>query len=232
MLSREQKDKEAILKYLPLVKSIAYRIYKHLPDAVDLNDLIGYGILAVVEALPKLDESKNPEGYLRLRIKGAMYDYLRSLDFGSKSLRKREKEIKAKLEELTSQLGREPTDEELIKALGYKPDAFYSDLQKISTSHLLYLDDLFKEGRSYEEVFSSSVEESPEEHAIKQDLREKILKAIEDLDQREKLVLQLIFYEEIPAKEVAKLLKVSTARVSQIKESALSKLREKLKDMV
>jgi RNA polymerase sigma factor for flagellar operon FliA len=232
MRNRGQKEKEAILKYLPLVKSIAYRIYKHLPDAVDLNDLIGYGILAVVEALPKLDESKNPEAYLRLRIKGAMYDYLRSLDFGSKSLRKREKEIKAKLEELTSQLGREPTDEELIKALGYKPDAFYSDLQKISTSYLLSLDDLFKEGRSYEEVFSSSVEESPEEHAIKQDLREKILKAIEDLDQREKLVLQLIFYEEIPAKEVAKLLKVSTARVSQIKESALSKLREKLKDMV
>lgn len=232
MLSREQKDKEAILKYLPLVKSIAYRIYKHLPDAVDLNDLIGYGILAVVEALPKLDESKNPEAYLRLRIKGAIYDYLRSLDFGSKSLRRREKEIKAKLDELTNQLGREPTDEELIKALGYKSDDFYSDLQKISASHLLSLDDLFREGRSYEEVFSSSVEESPEEHAIKQDLREKILKAIEDLDQREKLVLQLIFYEEIPAKEVAKLLKVSTARVSQIKESALSKLREKLKDMV
>lgn len=232
MLSKEEKDKEAILKYLPLVKSIAYRIYKHLPDAVDLNDLIGYGILAVMEALPKLDESKNPEAYLRLRIKGAMYDYLRSLDFGSKSLRRREKEIKAKLEELTNQLGREPTDEELIKALGYKPDEFYSDLQKISASHLLSLDDLFKEGRSFEEVFSSSVEESPEENSIKQDLREKILKAIEDLDQREKLVIQLIFYEEIPAKEVAKLLKVSTARVSQIKESALSKLREKLKDMV
>ena len=232
MLSKEEKDKEAILRYLPLVKSIAYRIYKHLPDAVDLNDLIGYGILAVMEALPKLDESKNPEAYLRLRIKGAIYDYLRSLDFGSKSLRKREKEIKAKLEELTNQLGREPTDEELIKALGYRPDEFYSDLQKISASYLLSLDDLFKEGRSYEEVFSSSVEESPEEHVIKQNLREKILKAIEDLDQREKLVLQLIFYEEIPAKEVAKLLKVSTARVSQIKESALSKLREKLKDMV
>ncbi|AHE96335.1 RNA polymerase sigma factor [Thermocrinis ruber] len=232
MLSREEKDKEAILKYLPLVKSIAYRIYKHLPDAVDLNDLIGYGILAVVEALPKLDESKNPEAYLRLRIKGAMYDYLRSLDFGSKSLRKREREIKAKLEELTNQLGREPTDEELIKALGYKPDEFYSDLQKISASYLLSLDDLFREGRSYEEVVSSSVEENPEEKVIKQDLREKILKAIEDLDHREKLVLQLIFYEEIPAKEVAKLLKVSTARVSQIKESALSKLREKLKDMV
>jgi RNA polymerase sigma factor FliA len=129
-------------------------------------------------------------------------------------------------------LGREPTDEELIKALGYKPDDFYSDLQKISASHLLSLDDLFREGRSYEEVFSSSVEESPEENSIRQDLREKILRAIEDLNQREKLVLRLIFYEEIPAKEVVKLLKVSTAKVSQIKESALSKLREKLKDMV
>ncbi|NAZ06913.1 MAG: sigma-70 family RNA polymerase sigma factor [Thermocrinis sp.] len=96
MLSKEEKDKEAILKYLPLVKSIAYRIYKHLPDAVDLNDLIGYGILAVVEALPKLDESKNPEAYLRLRIKGAMYDYLRSLDFGSKSLSKKREGNKSK----------------------------------------------------------------------------------------------------------------------------------------
>jgi RNA polymerase sigma factor for flagellar operon FliA len=104
--------------------------------------------------------------------------------------------MKAKTQKPTSDylskvLGREPTNEELIKALGYKPDEFYSDLQKISASYLLSLDDL-----------------------------------------RENLVLQLILYEEIPAKEVAKLLKVSTARVSQIKESALSKLREKLKDMV
>lgn len=144
-----------------------------------------------MEAPPKLNESKNPEAYLRLRIKGAMYDYLRSLGFGNKSLRKREREIKAKLEELTNQLGRELTDEEVIKALGYKPDEFYSDLQKISASYLLSLDDL-----------------------------------------RENLVLQLIFYEEIPTKEVAKLFNVSTARVSQIKESALSKLRKKLKDMV
>ncbi len=232
MLGRKQTDEEKVLKYLPLVRSIAYRIHKHLPDVVDLNDLIGYGILAVVEALPKLDEGKNPQSYLKLRIKGAMYDYLRSLDFGSKSLRRREKEIKAKLEELTNQLGRDPTDEELIAALGYKREAFYSDLQRISASYLLSLDDLFKEGRSYEEVFPSSVGSSPEENAIKEDLKEKILKTLECLDQREKLVLQLIFYEEIPAKEVAKLLKVSTARVSQIKESALSKLREKLKDMI
>ncbi|MCS7308302.1 MAG: sigma-70 family RNA polymerase sigma factor, partial [Aquificaceae bacterium] len=76
MTSEEQKD--LILSYLPLIRQIAYRIHRHLPPSVDVNDLIGYGILALIEALPKLDKSRNPTAYLKLRIRGAMYDYLRS----------------------------------------------------------------------------------------------------------------------------------------------------------
>ncbi|WP_448583873.1 FliA/WhiG family RNA polymerase sigma factor [Thermocrinis sp.] len=227
----KKKDKEDVLKYLPLIKSLAYRIHRHLPDVVDVNDLIGQGILAVLEILPKLDSTKNPEAYIRLRVKGAIYDYLRSLDFGSKTLRRKEREIKQTLERLTLELGREPTDDELIRALGEKPETFYSDLQKISASYILSLDDIFKEGRTYEEIFSAKLE-SPEENVISADLRDRIISAIKSLEQREQLVLQLLFYEEIPAKEVAKLLGVSTARISQIKESALSKLREKLKGVV
>ena len=223
--------KELVLKYLPLVKSLAHRIHRHLPDTVDVNDLIGQGILAVLESAQRLDNTKNPEAYLKLRIKGAIYDYLRSLDFGSKSLRKREKEIKQTLERLTQELGREPTDDELISALGEKPETFYSDLQKISASYILSLDDIFREGRSYEEVLSAKLG-SPEENVMEADLKERIISAIKRLEQREQLVLQLLFYEEIPAKEVAKLLCVSTARTSQIKESAINKLREMLKDVV
>jgi RNA polymerase, sigma 28 subunit, SigD/FliA/WhiG len=223
--------KELVLKYLPLVKSLAHRIHRHLPDTVDVNDLIGQGILAVLESAQRLDNTKNPEAYLKLRIKGAIYDYLRSLDFGSKSLRKREKEIKQTLERLTQELGREPTDDELISALGEKPETFYSDLQKISASYILSLDDIFREGRSYEEVLSAKLG-SPEENVMEADLKEKIISAIKRLEQREQLVLQLLFYEEIPAKEVAKLLGVSTARISQIKESAINKLKEMLKDVV
>ncbi|WP_333784847.1 FliA/WhiG family RNA polymerase sigma factor [Thermocrinis sp.] len=226
-----KEDKELVLKYLPLIKSLAHRIHRHLPDAVDVNDLIGQGIVAVLESVKKLDNTRNPEAYLRLRIKGAIYDYLRSLDFASKKLRKKEREIRQTLDRLTQELGREPTDDELISALGEKPEVFYSDLQKIFASHILSLDDMFREGRNYEEIFSARLE-SPEENVIKEDLREKIISAIKSLEQREQLVLQLLFYEEIPAKEVAKLLKVSTARVSQIKESALSKLKEKLKGMI
>ena len=223
--------KELVLKYLPLIKSLAHRIHRHLPDTVDVNDLIGQGILAVLESAQRLDNTKNPEAYLKLRIKGAIYDYLRSLDFGSKSLRKREREIKQTLERLTQELGREPTDDELISALGEKPETFYSDLQKISASYILSLDDIFREGRSYEEVLSAKLG-SPEENVMEADLKEKIISAIKRLEQREQLVLQLLFYEEIPAKEVAKLLGVSTARISQIKESAINKLREMLKDVV
>jgi RNA polymerase sigma factor for flagellar operon FliA len=221
------EEKELVLSYLPLVEQIAYRLYRHLPRSVDIRDLIGYGVLAVVEALPKLDKNKNPTAYLKLRIKGAMYDYLRSIDFASRNIRSKEKAIKHALEKLSMEKGGEVSDEELAQFLGEDPEKLKEDLQAISFSYLMSLEEIFFEGRSYEELFESK-EESPEEIVIKKDLREKLLKAIEKLEKREKLVLQLLYYEELPLKEVAKLLGISMARVSQIKSSAIEKLKSYL----
>ena len=221
------EEKELVLSYLPLVEQIAYRLYRHLPRSVDVRDLIGYGVLAVVEALPKLDKNKNPTAYLKLRIKGAMYDYLRSIDFASRNIRSKEKAIKHALEKLSMEKGGEVSDEELAQFLGEDPEKLKEDLQAISFSYLMSLEEIFFEGRSYEELFESK-EESPEEIVIKKDLREKLLKAIEKLEKREKLVLQLLYYEELPLKEVAKLLGISMARVSQIKSSAIEKLKSYL----
>jgi len=221
------EEKELVLSYLPLVEQIAYRLYRHLPRSVDIRDLIGYGVLAVVEALPKLDKNKNPTAYLKLRIKGAMYDYLRSIDFASRNIRSKEKAIKHALEKLSMEKGGEVSDEELAQFLGEDPERLKEDLQAISFSYLMSLEEIFFEGRSYEELFESK-EESPEEIVIKKDLREKLLKAIEKLEKREKLVLQLLYYEELPLKEVAKLLGISMARVSQIKSSAIEKLKSYL----
>ncbi len=221
------EEKELVLSYLPLVKEIAYRLYRHLPKSVDVRDLIGYGVLAVVEALPKLDKNKNPTAYLKLRIKGAMYDYLRSIDFASRNVRSKEKAIRQALEKLSIEKGREVSDEELAEFLGEDPERLKEDLQAISFSYLMSLEEIFSERRSYEELFESK-EESPEEIVIKKDIREKLLKAIERLEKREKLVLQLLYYEELPLKEVAKLLGVSMARVSQIKSSAIEKLKSYL----
>jgi len=221
------EEKELVLSYLPLVEQIAYRLYRHLPRSVDVRDLIGYGVLAVVEALPKLDKNRNPTAYLKLRIKGAMYDYLRSIDFASRNVRSKEKAIRQALEKLSMEKGKEVSDEELAQFLGEDPERLKEDLQAISFSYLMSLEEIFFEGRSYEGLFESK-EEGPEEVVIKKDLREKLLKAIERLEEKEKLVLQLLYYEELPLKEVAKLLGVSMARISQIKSSAIEKLKSYL----
>lgn len=226
----EKEREELILKYLPLVKSIAFTVKRHLPPTIDVRDLIGHGILGLIKALEKLDTQKNPESYLRIRIKGAIYDYLRSLDFGSRRIREKERKIREALKELTEELGREPTDEEVAQRLGEDIETLQHDLSKISFSYVLNLEDIFtEERRSYEEVLSTKKVEV-EEEILRKDLIEKLRRAIDRLEDREKLVIQLIFYEELPLKEIAQILGCSVSRVSQIKGEAIRKLRNLMKD--
>ncbi len=227
---KDKEREELILKYLPLVKSIAFTIKRHLPNTIDVRDLIGHGIIGLIKALEKLDTQKNPESYLKIRIRGAIYDYLRSLDFGSRRIREKERRIREALKELTEKLGREPTDEEIAQHLGERVENLQQDLNKISFSYMLNLDDIFtEEKRNYEEVISSQ-RIDVEEEIIKKDLADKLKDAIEKLEEREKLVIQLIFYEELPLKEIASILGCSISRVSQIKGDALTKLRKFMKD--
>ncbi len=225
------EEKEIVLSYMPLVQQIAYSLHRHLPSSVDVRDLIGHGVLALIEAIPKLDKNKNPTAYLRLRIKGAMYDYLRSLDFVSRSVRTKEKNIRQAIEKLSMEKGEEISDEELAEFLGESLEKLEEDLKAIGFSYLISLEEVFREGRSYEEIFESK-EEGPEELVIKKDLREKLLKAIEELDYREKLIIQLLYYEELPLKDVAKILGISIARACQIKGVAFEKLKKSLSSLV
>ncbi len=224
----EQRE-ELILKYLPLVKGIAYNVKKHLPDDVDVRDLIGHGIIGLIKGIDNLKttDEKAIETYLKIRIKGAIYDYLRSLDFGSREIRNKEKRIKEALEKLKEKLGREPTDEELAEELGLPREELINTLKKISFSYILNLEEVFRENvRDYSELIASG--EDVEEKVIKKEFEERLKKAVKELPEREKLVIQLIFYEGLPLKEVAKVLNTSISRVAQIKARALKRLREKL----
>ncbi len=202
---KDREREELILKYLPLVKSIAFTVKRHIPPTIDVRDLIGHGIIGLIKALERLDTQRNPESYLKIRIRGAIYDYLRSLDFGSRRIREKERRIKEALRELQEELGREPTDEEVTKKLGKE------------------------ERRSYEEVLDSK-KIDVEKEVVRKDLIEKLKKAIDNLDDREKLVIQLLFYEELPLKEIAQILGCSISRVSQIKGEAISKLRRFMRE--
>lgn len=227
----EKEREELILKYLPLVKGIAYNIKKNLPDSVDLRDLVGYGIVGLIKAIDNLKEinTKSAESYIKLRVKGAIYDYLRSLDFGSRHVREKEKKIKETVERLKEVLGREPTDEEVARELNLSVEELLNLLHKISFSHVLSLEEVFRENlRDYEELLSYPGD-SVEARVLKKEFEEKLEKAIRKLPKREKLVIQLIFYEELPMREVAKVLNCSISRVAQLKSSALEKLRKELK---
>ncbi len=227
---KEKEKEEIILRYLPLVKSIAFSIKRHLPPTIDVRDLIGHGIIGLIKAIEKLDTQKNPESYLKIRIRGAIYDYLRSLDFGSRRIREKERRIKKALTDLTDRLGREPSDEEVAEYLGEDVESLQHDLSRISFSYILNLEDVFTEDRrSYEEVIRSG-NVDVEEEVVKRDTIERLRKAIEKLDEREKLVIQLIFYEELPLKEIARILGCSISRVSQIKGEAIEKLRKFMTD--
>lgn len=232
---KEERDKK-ILEYLPLVKAIAAKLHRNLPPSVDYNDLVSYGIIGLINAIDHLDESKNPESYIKIRIRGSIIDYLRSLDFGSRNIRDKEHKIKNMVKKFQDENGREPTDEEISVLLGESLEEYHESLYKISFSYMLNLEDLaFKitddADKSYDNFVASDIE-SPEDNVLRLDIEETLKKAIDNLDDREKLVLQLIFYEELGLKDVAKILNTSLSRVSQIKTQALKKIKDYLGEML
>ncbi len=230
----KQEREKKILEYLPLVKAIAYKIYRNLPPNVDYNDLVSYGIIGLINAVDHIDVSKNPESYIKIRIRGSIYDYLRSLDFGSRNIRNKEHKIKQVIQDFQNEHQREPTDEEISEILGESLEEYQESLYKISFSYLMSLEDMVKNitedpDKSYDNFLSSDIE-SPEDAALKLDLTKILKEAIEKLDDREKLVLQLVFYEEFGIKDIADVLGTSISRVSQIKSQALMKLYSYLEE--
>lgn len=232
---KEDRDKK-IIEHLPLVRAIAAKLHRNLPPSVDYNDLVSYGIIGLINAVDHLDESKNPESYIKIRIRGSIIDYLRGLDFGSRNIRDKEHKIKDIIKKFQDEHQREPTDEEISGLLGESLEDYHESLYKISFSYILNLEDLaFKitedADKSYDNFVASDIE-GPEENALKLDIQESLKKAIDKLDDRGKLVLQLVFYEELGLKDVAKILNTSLSRVSQIKTQALKKVKDYLGEML
>lgn len=231
----KQREK-IILENLDLVKKIAKKIHRRLPPTVDLNDLISYGVLGLINAVDNLNTSKNPKAYLGIRIKGSIYDYLRNLDFGSRTVRDKEHKIKEAIETLEKYYSREPTDEEIANYLNVNTDELNNDIYKISFSHMLNLESFISNMTKGEsdiiDNYVVSTSESPEDIAIKNDIREKVSRAVDKLSYKEKLVLQLLFYEDLTLKEVSEVLDISISRVSQIKSEALEKLKKYLEEEI
>ena len=226
--SKNEEDREAlILYYVPLVKKIVYKLVPSYSKYVDVDDLMGCGIMGLIHAVDRFEPKKGVpfESFAYLRIKGEIIDYLRKQDFVSTSLRKRIKSVENAMESLEIQLGRTPTDEELSNHLNIDQDTLHKILDDAYTYNVMYLEDALD---SCLALPSENSSEMPEESYDQVELKEILAESIDSLSEREKLVVSLYYFEDLSIKEIAQVLGVSESRVSQLHSKALMKLRGKL----
>ena len=236
---REKRDKSVrdrlILTYAPLVKYVAGRLGSSLPAHVDEGDLVSYGLLGLIGAIERYDPDRDIkfETYAIARIRGAIIDELRALDWVPRSVRSRARQIERAIGELEAKLGRAPTDEEIAAKVGVTVDELDNSLTDISRSSIAALDELWSVSGDGDQV---SLLDTLEDDSISQpsevldetETREALADAIARLPEREKLVVTLYYYEELTLREIGEVLGVTESRVSQLHTKAILRLQSRL----
>jgi RNA polymerase sigma factor FliA len=225
-----------VVAYSPLVKYVAGRMAAGLPAHVEEGDLISYGLVGLINAIERFDLEREIkfETYAITRIKGAIIDELRSLDWVPRSVRARAREIERANAKLEARLQRAPSDEEMAQELGMPVSEFQEALLQISTSTIAALDELWTVGDSSGDAVSLldtlHDPDAPDPAAAldQSDLKDRVADAIARLPEREKLVVALYYYENLTLREIGEVLGVTESRVSQLHTKAVLRLRSKL----
>ncbi|ONN26763.1 RNA polymerase sigma70 [Thermosipho affectus] len=220
------KDK-IVLEYLPYVRRIAYDLKKNLPHNVEVDDLIQEGLIGLLQAVERFDPKKGSKlrSYLLTRVKGAMYDYLRKIDWMPKNLRHEVKIVENAISK-TENSGNKIDFEELSKLTNLPLENVRRAYNEMVRKQFLMLDDYLIEDIEIKETISS--DDNPEENALKEIIKEELIKAISKLSEKEQLVLSLRYEQELSLKEIGKVLDLTESRVSQILSSTILKLKKML----
>ncbi|MBT1247428.1 MULTISPECIES: FliA/WhiG family RNA polymerase sigma factor [unclassified Thermosipho (in: thermotogales)] len=220
------KDK-IVLEYLPYVRRIAYDLKKNLPHNVEVDDLIQEGLIGLLQAVERFDPKKGSKlrSYLLTRVKGAMYDYLRKIDWMPKNLRHEVKIVENAISK-TENSGSKIDFEELSKLTNLPLENVRRAYNEMVRKQFLMLDDYLIEDIEIKETISS--DDNPEENALKEIIKEELIKAISKLSEKEQLVLSLRYERELSLKEIGKVLDLTESRVSQILSSTILKLKKML----
>jgi RNA polymerase sigma factor for flagellar operon FliA len=206
------------IDYMPAVKAMAARLKERLPSSIDFNDLVSIGLEELVKLSRRYDPKQNDNfwGYAQKRVYGAMLDFLRSLDTISRADRKLVKEIDKITEEYMAKFGTNPSDEYLAEVL----DEDIEKIKKAKTAGEIYNVMPIEEQLNYFENVSKKVEI--------EELIDIIKKVLKEMNEKEQLVIQLYYFEELTLKEISEILEVSESRISQIHSNAIRKIRKKL----
>jgi len=234
------EDRERlILNYSPLVKFVAGRVASGLPQNVEQSDLISYGIFGLIDAIEKFDPERGFkfETYAISRIKGAIIDELRSIDWVPRSVRAKARAIERAFSKLENELKRKPTDDELAAEIGITEAELDQNLSQISLTGLVALDELLGGGASQEGGGSATVGDTisdashdPVEAFEVDEMKHVLADMINRMPDRERLVLTLYYYEALTLSEIGAVLGVTESRVCQIHTKAILQLRARLVD--
>ncbi|MCC6225950.1 MAG: RNA polymerase sigma factor WhiG [Microthrixaceae bacterium] len=224
-----------ILHYSPLVKYVASRVAVGLPQNVEQADLVSYGMFGLIDAIDKFEPGRGFkfETYAISRIKGAILDELRSIDWVPRSVRAKVRAIEKAFSKLEARFHRNPTDEELTAELGWTDQQYQQTLSQISTIGLAALDEILVVGGDRGETLTLGDTLSDGSHGPMgafevAELRQLLAQAINTMAEREKIVLTLYYYENLTLQEIGKVLSVTESRVCQIHTKAVLQLRHRL----
>jgi len=234
-IGRENMDKksreELILEYAPLVKKIVDRIAIRLPPNVSKDELASGGIMGLVDAIDKYDAGKGTQfrTYATLRIKGAILDELRRMDWVSRSIRRDIHKIEAARRTLGVRLGREPNDFEVAEEMGIDLDAYHRMTTRAQGIGLFSLDGTVPDCFDYKGTDQNAEASSPFNELKRKELKQIIAKTLAQLLEKEQLVMSLYYFDELTLNEIAQVLNLTESRISQIHSKAIIKLRIKLR---
>jgi RNA polymerase sigma factor for flagellar operon FliA len=230
-----EEEERVLLEHLPIVRFLARRIHERLPQHVDIDDLFSAGVVGLMDAFAKFDPAKKVQfrSYAQFRIRGAILDSLRTLDWSPRELRRKGRAVEEAIRTLTSRLGRAPNENEIAAEMGFSLDSYQQllgDLKglEIGTLHLQRNEDSGEEELAY---IPGRPEEDPLFRCLKGEMEERLTDAIQELPERERLVMTLYYYEEMTMREIGMALGVVESRVSQIHASAVLHLRSALSDL-
>lgn len=228
--SPELREK-MIVEYAPLVKVVAGRLSMYLGYNVEYDDLVGYGIFGLIDAIDKFEPEKEVkfETYASLRIRGSILDQIRKMDWIPRTIRQRQKKINTVIKEIEDQTGRNATDEEIAKELGISEDEFNDWQSQMKITNVISLNEYMEQGSEVPNSRTSSQQfQQPEEAIEKDELKKMLMEAMELLTEKERKVILLYYYEELTLKEISNILEVSESRVSQLHTKGLQKMKGRM----
>lgn len=222
-----------ILEYAPLVKMVAGRLSMYLGYNVEYEDLVSYGIFGLIDAIDKFDALKDVkfETYASLRIRGAILDQIRKMDWIPRTIRQKQKKIDTAIREIEARCGRSATDEEIATNLGISNEEYIDWQSQMKITNVISLNEFLEQGSEIpnDNSFNRQAQFDEPEAVIERDELKRILAgALELLTEKERKVIVLYYYEDLTLKEISSILEVSESRTSQLHTRALQKMKSKL----